>query len=76
MLTTIKGLYENGIIRPLEKIDIKGKVEVIITFLETSQDKNTAFIAAAGSWKDIDTEKLKEQIYESRKISSRGEVKL
>lgn len=76
MLTTIKGLYEKGIIKPLEKIDIKGKVEVIITFLDTSKDKRHAFISAAGSWKDVDTEKLKRQIYANRKISTRREVNL
>lgn len=76
MSTTIKGLYENGIIKPLEKVNIKGKVEVIITFLDTSKDRKTTFISAAGSWKDVDTEKLKGQIYESRRISTREEVKL
>jgi hypothetical protein len=36
-----------------------------------------AFLASAGGWKDlVDTEKLKEDIYASRSISSRPPVEL
>lgn len=35
-----------------------------------------AFRAAAGSWKDVDTDKLLEEIYESRRLSSRPPVEL
>ena len=35
-----------------------------------------AFRAAAGSWKDVDTDKLIEDIYESRRRSSRPPVDL
>lgn len=36
-----------------------------------------AFLASAGGWKDlVDTEKLKADIYESRRISSRPPVEL
>ncbi len=36
-----------------------------------------AFLASAGAWKDlVDTEKLKKDIYESRKISSRPPIVL
>ncbi len=27
MLTTIKGIYEDGLIKPLEKVSIRGKAE-------------------------------------------------
>ncbi len=37
MLTSVKGIYDNGIIRPLEKVGIMGKSEVIITFLNTAK---------------------------------------
>jgi predicted DNA-binding antitoxin AbrB/MazE fold protein len=37
MLTTIKGIYEDGVIRPLEEVNIKGKAEVIIIFLNTTK---------------------------------------
>jgi predicted DNA-binding antitoxin AbrB/MazE fold protein len=75
MLTTIKGIYEDGVIRPLEEVNIKGKAEVIIIFLNTTKKRDT-FLSVAGSWKDIDTETLKKQIYENRKISIRRKVKL
>ncbi len=35
-----------------------------------------AFRAAAGSWKDVDIEKFKADIYASRKLSTRPPVKL
>lgn len=35
-----------------------------------------AFLSAAGSWSDVDTEKLKEEVYHSRDISSRPPVSL
>jgi hypothetical protein len=35
-----------------------------------------AFRSAAGGWKDIDTDKLIENIYESRRISTRLRVEL
>ncbi len=35
-----------------------------------------AFLAAAGSWSDVDTDELKKHIYESRAISTRPPVEL
>jgi hypothetical protein len=35
-----------------------------------------AFLASAGGWKDVDTDKLLEDIYESRRTSSRPPVDL
>jgi len=76
MLTSIRGIYQNGIITPLEKINIK-KAEVIITFLETNQEKvKEDFLSTAGSWKDMDTEKLKEEIYKSRESDNRDSIDL
>lgn len=34
MLTSVKGVYKKGRIRPLENIGIEDKSEVIITFLD------------------------------------------
>ncbi|MFH1860420.1 MAG: antitoxin family protein [bacterium] len=76
MLTTVKGIYEDGIIKPLEKIRVKGKTEVIVIFLDTTREKKSVFLSAAGAWKDVDTEALKMRIYENRKISTRGDVNL
>jgi len=41
-----------------------------------SEEDLAAFRSAAGSWKDIDTDKLIENICESRRISSRPPVEL
>ncbi len=35
-----------------------------------------AFLASAGNWSDVDTDKLLEEIYESRNISTRPPVDL
>ena len=76
MLTSIRGIYQNGIITPLEKVDIK-KADVIITFLETNREKmKESFLSAAGSWYDIDAEKLKEEIYKNRESDSRDSIDL
>jgi len=77
MLTTIKGVYKNGQIKPLEEIDIKDTRDVIITFLDNNKGKDDSkFLSSAGSWKDMDTELLKKHIYENRKLSNRDEINL
>lgn len=76
MLNTIKGIYKDGVIKPLGELKIKDNTEVLIIFSDNAREKKSAFFSAAGSWKEIDTELLKKQIYENRKISLRGEVKL
>ena len=76
MLTTIKGIYEDGIIKPLEQVDINEKAEVMIIFLDTTKEKKTTFFSAAGAWKEVDTETLKKQIYKNRRISTRKKVEL
>jgi hypothetical protein len=35
-----------------------------------------AFLASAGSWKDVDTDTLIKNIYEGRKLGSRPQIKL
>ena len=75
MLTTIKGIYEDGIIKPLEKVGVKGRVEVIITFLNTPKKRKLAFLSTAGSWEDIDTDKLKKNIYKNRGFPTDERIK-
>jgi predicted DNA-binding antitoxin AbrB/MazE fold protein len=69
MVNTIKGIYKDGVIKPLEELKIKDNTEVIIVFSDHDRKKKSAFASAAGSWKEIDTEALKKQIYEDRIIS-------
>jgi len=76
MVNTIKGIYKDGVIKPLEEFRVKDNTEVIIIFSDEDKKKKSAFASAAGSWKEIDTETLKKHIYKDRKISLRGEPKL
>lgn len=75
MVNTIKGIYKDGVIKPLEELRIKDNTEVLIIFSDEDKKKKSAFALAAGSWKEIDTEILKKHIYEDRKISLRTEAK-
>lgn len=65
-------------------VEKRGKVIILLTPIHTRpmrRRKNTvaqrrAFLAAAGSWKDVDTDKLIANLYTSRKRSSRPSVQL
>ena len=70
MLAAVKGVYEKGVIKPLEPIGLKGRVDVIITFLAPT-DAKCSFASSAGAWRDIDTAKLKRAIYRRRRLVSR-----
>lgn len=59
MLKTIKGIYENGKIKVLGKIKIKGKRKVIITIGDDSKKKKSILsLAGLGAkiWQDIDAQ--------------------
>ncbi|MBN2736071.1 MAG: hypothetical protein JXR70_03760 [Spirochaetales bacterium] len=76
MLKTIKGIFQDGIITPLERINIK-RADVIITFLDSDvEEVKNNFLSAAGTWDDLDTEKLKNELYKSRESDLRGNVQL
>jgi len=76
MVNTIKVIYKDCVIKPLEDLRIKDNTEVIIVFSDEDKKKKSAFASASCSWKEIDTETLKKHIYTDRKISLRGEAKL
>ncbi len=46
------------------------------TTRKKTEEDHEAFLASAGSWEDMDTDKLIEDIYESRDISTRPPVDL
>lgn len=76
---TIKARFKNGVIEPLENLELKDGEEITLTIIRSSESKKTqdAFRKSRGGWKDlIDCEKLKKDIYESRSIQTRPEVKL
>lgn len=43
---------------------------------ENAITKEDLFLKSAGSWKDLDTDSLIKEIYESRSVSTRRKIKL
>jgi predicted DNA-binding antitoxin AbrB/MazE fold protein len=77
LLKTIKARYRNGVIEPLEKIDIAEEAEITITISEPVTTGAEGIKKSFGGWKGlIDADQFLKDIYESRKISTRSEVKL
>ena len=79
MSKTIKARFRNGLIEPLEEIELEEGEEFTLTIVrvpEISEDSD-AFSKSRGGWKGlIDCEELKRNIYEDRLIRIRPEVKL
>jgi predicted DNA-binding antitoxin AbrB/MazE fold protein len=75
---TVKARFSNGVIKPLEKIEIEEGKEITITIMEApSKRKLAAFKKSAGAWKGtIDADKLIENIYANRLLSTREEPRL
>jgi len=68
---TIRARFKNGVIEPLESVELKDGEEIVLTIVRSSETKKTrdAFRKSRGGWKDlIDCEKLKKDIYENRSI--------
>jgi len=79
MAKTIKARYKNGIIEPLETIEIKDGTEINIMIFEnqalmSEEEKLKRFLSSAGSWKDYVDESFLDEIYEQRKRKSSPEV--
>lgn len=77
----IRAIYRNGLIEPLEEIDLADGVEITITLEEISPSLSEAerrerFLSSAGSWKDIVDEEFLPQVYSQRNLHTRPEVKL
>ena len=77
MEKTIRAKFRNGMIEPLEKLEIEEGKEFLIT-VKDALDLEDRFEKAMGSWKGkIDCERLVKDIYESRRLSAtRPEVRL
>jgi predicted DNA-binding antitoxin AbrB/MazE fold protein len=75
---TVKARFSKGVIKPLEKVEIEEGKEITITIMEApSKQKLDAFKKSAGAWKGtIDAEKLIENIYANRLLSTREEPRL
>ena len=79
MAKEIRARFLNGILKPLEAVDLKEgeEVTVIIPERSTGTGMIEALRASAGGWKGlIDAEELKRNIYADRLISTRPEPKL
>ena len=80
MLKTIKARYRNGVIEPLENIDIAEEAEITVTIdvppFISEEERWKRFLSAAGGWKDIVDEGFLDEIYRQRSVRNRPEVKL
>jgi len=78
MANTIRARVRRGMLELLEKIDLPEGKEVTVTILDTpSSEDREAFRRAAGAWKGhMDAEKLIQNIYADRLISTRPEPRL
>ena len=77
----IKARYRNGVIEPLEKLDLADGAEVTVVLEDVppsllDEEKRERFLTSAGSWKDIVDEKFLDEIYRQRSLHTRSEVKL
>lgn len=81
MLKSVKARYRNGVIEPLEEIDLADGAEITITFSDVSpplseEERLKRFLSSAGGWKDVVDEKFLDEIYRQRSLRTRPEVKL
>ena len=81
MLKTIKARYRNGLIEPLEVIDLAEGAEITITLEDTSPplseaERRERFLASAGGWEHIVDDNFLDEIYRQRDLHTRPGVKL
>ncbi len=79
MSKTIKARFRNGVIEPLEEIELAEGEEFTLTIVRVPEisEEGDAFSESRGGWKGlIDCEELKRNIYADRLIHTRPEVKL
>ncbi len=83
MLKTIRARYKNGVIEPLEKVDLIDGTEIDVTIALRFSDKRISiseeerdrlFLSSAGGWKDLVGEDFLNEIYEQRKRKTRPEI--
>ena len=81
-MATVRARYENGVLTPLEPLDLEEGKEVLVSVQDGHIAKTgkeeldyetrlERFLSAAGGWKDIVSEDFIEMIYESRITGSR-----
>jgi predicted DNA-binding antitoxin AbrB/MazE fold protein len=75
MAGTIRARFANGVLEPLERLDVpEGEVLTITIIRLPAAEKPGGLERSAGGWKGlIDAEELKRNIYADRMISTRPE---
>ena len=79
MAREIRARFSNGVIEPLEPVELREGEEFTIVISEIAQGKGMreALRRTAGAWRDlIDCEELKRNIYADRLINTRPEPRL
>ncbi len=76
MITKVKARFSEGVLRPLERLDLEEGVDVVVSIEEIAPPGHVAegLKASAGGWVGMhDPEELKRTIYEARRTGSRQE---
>lgn len=79
MVREVRGRFSNGVVLPLEELDLTEGSEVVIAVKDDPplERKRKALRASAGAWKGLhDPDDLIRNLYASRLIQSRPEPKL
>jgi predicted DNA-binding antitoxin AbrB/MazE fold protein len=78
MAGTIRARFVNGVLEPLERLDVpEGEVLTITIIRLPAGEAGGGLERSAGGWKGlIDAEELKRNIYADRLISTRPEPRL
>jgi predicted DNA-binding antitoxin AbrB/MazE fold protein len=78
MAGTIRARFANGVLEPLERLDVpEGEVVTITIIRLPVKEGGGGLERSAGGWKGlIDAEELKRNIYADRLISTRPEPRL
>ncbi len=74
---TIKARFRNGVIEPLEEIDLEDGEKFTLTIVRVPEisEEGDAFSESRGGWKGlVDCEELKRNIYANRLILARSEA--
>jgi predicted DNA-binding antitoxin AbrB/MazE fold protein len=78
MSDTVRVRVKDGVLEPLERMNLPEGKEVVISVVRVVEDPDEeAFLRSAGSWKGlINVEEFIRQVYEDRLLNSREEPKL
>jgi len=76
--TTIKARYSCGVLEPLEKVELAEGQEVTVTIFSVPLRIDEDFLTrTAGGWAGlIDADRLKDEVNESRLVTTRPEPRL